>query len=253
MFIRTLFFVLIFSASAQAKTYNDWYEDFLPKAKKAGIEESVVKAALKDITPNQRVIALDKKQPEHKLTLEEYLDKVINQSRINKGRALLRENKKLLNKISETFGVEPEYIIALWGIETSYGNNTGSFEVIPALATMAYEGRRRDLFERELIAAFKIIKEQEMEASELEGSWAGAMGQCQFMPSSYLSYAVDYDNDGKKDIWGTEEDVFASIANYLYTEGWDESEEEKRKTLMHWNRSKYFVAAVMKLAKEIKE
>ena len=143
--------------------------------------------------------------------------------------------------------------MALWGLETAYGKNTGNFNILNSLATLAYEGRRREFFESELISALLIIDQGHIKASDMKGSWAGAMGQCQFMPSSFLAYAVDYDHDGKTNIWTDREDVLASIANYLSTVGWGADEETKRKALMHWNRSTYFVASVFKLAEEIRD
>lgn len=232
--------------------FGDWKQNFRLRAIDAGITPTLVDTALADIYVNERIIALDKKQPEHKLTKEEYLAKVINNVRVQKGKKLLAENRALLDDISKKSGVEPEFIVALWGLETGYGENTGNFSVVNSLATLAYEGRRREFFEKELVAALKIIQEGHITLDDMIGSWAGAMGQCQFMPSSFLSYAVDYDGDAKADIWHNRTDVFASIANYLYTVGWGQSDEAKEKALMNWNRSTYFVASVFKLAGLIK-
>ncbi|MDH3663295.1 MAG: lytic murein transglycosylase, partial [Alphaproteobacteria bacterium] len=143
-------------------------------------------------------------------------------SRVKKGRKLLKEHRTLLNKIAADYKVQPRFIIALWGIETSYGSFLGGHQVIKALATLAYDGRRAALFRRELISALRILDRGDIVLDDMKGSWAGAMGQCQFMPSSFLKYAVDYDGDGKRDIWNTLPDVFASIANYLAKSGWDD-------------------------------
>lgn len=229
-----------------------WLADFKERAVANGIARSTVNRSLKIAEPIERIITLDKKQPEKKLTMEEYMANVISDARIIKGRELYEKNYDLLNTISAQYGVEPEFIVALWGLETGYGKNTGGFNVLSSLATLAYEGRRREFFESELVSALLIIDQGHIEPSEMRGSWAGAMGQCQFMPSSFLAYAVDYDGDGKTDIWSNKQDIFASIANYLRTVGWGASEEQKRQTLMHWNRSTYFVASVFKMAEEIK-
>jgi membrane-bound lytic murein transglycosylase B len=146
----------------------------------------------------------------------------VNQNRIHEGREKLAQHRKLLNKVANTYGVPPQYIVALWGIETSYGKITGGFDILSALATLAYEGRRASFFEKELIAALKILQGGHAGTDRLLGSWAGAMGQCQFMPSSYHRYAVDGDGDGDVDIWNSLPDVFASMANYLKTEGWND-------------------------------
>lgn len=237
---------------AGLQSFDSWKAEFRGRASKAGVSDELLNKVLADIYVNERVISLDKKQPEHKLTKEEYLRNVINDARIQKGKRMLAENRTLLDEISQKSGVEPEFIVALWGLETGYGDNTGGFSVVNSLATLAYEGRRKEFFENELINALLIIDGGHISYEDMIGSWAGAMGQCQFMPTSFLSYAVDYNMDGRADIWGTKEDVFASIANYLRTVGWGADDVTKEKALMHWNRSTYFVASVFMLAEAIK-
>jgi membrane-bound lytic murein transglycosylase B len=166
------------------------------------------------------VIELDRKQPENKKTFAQYRETVVNSARIAQGRELMQAYGRELSAISAKYGVAPQYIVALWGIETNYGGNTGGFKVLPALATLAWEGRRREFFEGELLNALKIIDQGHISAAAMKGSWAGAMGQNQFMPSSFISFAVDENGDGRRDIWGTEADVFASTANYLKKSGW---------------------------------
>lgn len=233
--------------------FKAWLVGFKQRAILSGISKQTLDVSFANVELNERVVTLDKKQPEKsKITKEEYIANVINNARIIKAQKLLDENRDVLNKISARTGVEPQFIIALWGLESGFGANTGKFSIINSLSTLAYEGRRREFFEKELIAALKIIDQGHITADAMIGSWAGAMGQCQFMPSSFLNYAVDYDGDGRKDIWGTKEDVFASIANYLKTEGWGADKATKEKTLMHWNRSTYFVASVFILAESVK-
>ena len=266
MFLRTIAIILLLTSCAAhaspqepelvmdnaQEDFDLWLEDFAERAIDKGISPETVDEALSNVVLSKKAVALDRKQPEKKLTMEEYLDNVINDARIEKGRRLMEENRVLLNDIYAKTGVEPEYIVALWGLESGYGEKQGDFQVINALATLAYEGRRRAFFESELMAALVILEQQKIPSSELRGSWAGAMGQCQFMPSSYLAYAVDYNHDHHIDIWGSKEDVLGSIANYLRTVGWGKSEEQKTKVLMDWNRSTYFVASVFELAEEIK-
>ena len=232
--------------------FRSWLKELRTEAKTRGISEKTLDDALGDITHLDRVIELDRKQPESRLTLEEYLAKVVSDQRINRGRELLAENRALLDEISAKYGVPPEIIVALWGIETSYGNNTGSFSVPEALATLAFDGRRSAYFRGELLSALKIIEEGHIDATSMEGSWAGAMGQCQFMPSSFMNFAVDYDGDGKRDIWNTQADIFASIANYLSRSGWNNDSENNFNVLLKWNRSRYFATAVMQIADGIK-
>lgn len=205
---------------AWAEPFDAWLQSFKAEAAQKGISQTTLNQSLTGIEPIPRVIELDRKQPEGRLTFAEYQKRVINKARINQGRALYQKHRKELNQISGKYGVQPQYIVALWGIETSYGNNTGGFKVIPALATLAHEGRRADFFRAELINALKIIEAGHIHHTKMKGSWAGAMGQNQFMPSSFHAYAVDGNNDGKRDIWTSLPDVFASTANYLSSSGW---------------------------------
>lgn len=253
-------FLTIFVSSAQAeenahnpKPFGLWLMELKQDALKQGISEKTVEGAFASTNPIERVIELDRKQPESTMTLEDYLEKVVTETRIDEGRELAKEHRAMLVDISEKYSVEPEYIVALWGIETNYGNNTGGFSIIDALATLAYDGRRSDYFRGELMNALKIIDAGHIEAIDMDGSWAGAMGQCQFMPSSFLNFAVDQDGDGKRDIWYTHADIFASIANYLKSSGWDGDAENQFNVLLKWNRSRYFATAVQKLADAIKE
>ena len=142
------------------------------------------------------------------------------------------QNKNLLNKVSEVYGVQPRFLLALWGIETSFGQYTGSFNVIRSLTTLSYDQRRREYFTGELINALMIIDQGHTSPENMDGSWAGAMGQCQFMPTSFVNYAVDFDNDGKKDIWNTVPDVLASAANYLSTVGWNDNQTWGREVIV---------------------
>jgi len=148
------------------------------------------------------------------------MDRVAPAARVEKGRQKLEENRALLEKIGREYGVQPRFIVAFWGIETDFGRITGGFPLVQALVTLAFDGRRSAYFRKELINALKIINQGHVTVADMVGSWAGAMGQCQFMPSSFLSFAVDYDGDGRKDIWNTKADVFASAANYLSRSGW---------------------------------
>jgi membrane-bound lytic murein transglycosylase B len=199
------------------------------------------------------VIKLDRKQPETTMTQDEYVAKIVNDARIAEGKEQLEANREVLTAISQQYGVQPSYIVALWGIESNFGRNTGNFMVVHSLATLAFDGRRSDFFRGELINALKILDQDHIEPVDMQGSWAGAMGQCQFMPSSFLRYAVDYDHDGKRDIWNNNSDIFASIANYLKSEGWKGEPEHDFNVLLKWNRSRYFATAVGMLAQNIEK
>jgi membrane-bound lytic murein transglycosylase B len=219
--LSILLFALVLSPNmARASDFQTWLSAFRGKAAEAGISQATINLALTGIQPLPRVIALDKKQPEKKITFAQYKKNVVNAQRIQQGRELMQTHAPALKQVETQYGVAPQYIVALWGIETNFGGNTGGFKVIDSLATLAWEGRRAAFFEGELLKALKIIDEGHISASAMKGSWAGAMGQNQFMPSSFFNFAVDADGDGHKDIWNTKLDVFASTANYLSKSGW---------------------------------
>jgi len=212
--------ILIFAVPSSANNFENWLEKLRVEALEKGISRAVLDEALIGIRPVPRVIELDRRQPEFTLTFEQYRDRVVPRSRIKKGRKKYQENRKLLEEIGRKIGVQPRFIVALWGIETDFGRVTGGFKVVSALATLAHDGRRSSYFRGELLNALQILDEGHIAPKEMKGSWAGAMGQSQFMPSSFLAYAVDYDGDGRRDIWTTRADVFASAANYLAKSGW---------------------------------
>lgn len=191
------------------------------EAKEQGVDPSVVDAALATATFRPTVVKADKNQPEKKITLDDYLRTRVPDWKVTQAVKLYNQHKALLEEISDKYGVQARFIVALWGNESNFGKIQGNFPVFSALASLAYEGRREALFKKQFFAALRIVEEGHAKADDLKGSWAGAMGQSQFMPTSFLTYAVDYDGDGRKDIWGTPADVFASIANFLASEGWD--------------------------------
>lgn len=256
LFFSFLSIVVFSNAVIASDSFEDWLVVFRTQALESGISEKVLDEAFLDMKPIEKVVDLDKKQPEVKLTLDEYLKKTLNPLRIKNGQENLAENKKLLADISKEYSVPANVIVALWGMESNYGSNAGNFNVIHSLATLAYDGRRSEFFRKELLNALKIMQSEKLSVEDFEGSWAGAFGQCQFMPSSFLRYAVDGDSDGKRDIWNDNADIFASIANYIHSEGWNINEGAEEgsnnfKTLLKWNRSRYFATAVVQLANEI--
>ena len=213
--------LMLFSPAAHAdEDFDIWLREFAQEAVDKGLSVPTVEQALSGVRPIEQVLRLDRKQPESTITFDQYRQNVVTPTRVKKGKELYNKNRALLDRISNESGVPPQYIIALWGIETSYGENTGNFNVIPALATLAYDGRRSGYFKGELINALKILDQGHISLAQMKGSWAGAMGQNQFMPSSFLSYSADGDGDGKRDIWNSLPDVFASSARYLNEGGW---------------------------------
>jgi membrane-bound lytic murein transglycosylase B len=217
---------------ARADRFADWLNGVRADARAEGIRPQTVDAALAGVAPLPKVIELDRKQPEVTLSFGEYLDRVLPPARIDRARDKLMQRRPLLDQVAERYGVPPRYIVALWGIESDFGQQTGGFSVIAALATLAYDGRRSAYFRRELIDALRILDRGDITPAAMRGSWAGAMGQSQFMPSAFLRYAVDYDGDGRRDIWSDGPDLFASIANYLARSGWHAGEDWGRAVIL---------------------
>lgn len=218
---------LLFSAGvAVAKddkpSFDVYIEAIKAEAIDKGYSPEIIQSSFANVTFHKRVVRADKSQPENVETLDTYLPKRVPSWKIERARKLYKTHQVLLTKISEKYGVQPRFIVALWGLETNFGKIMGSYNVISALSTMAYEGRREVFFKKQLWAALTILEEGHIKIKNMKGSWAGAMGQNQFMPTSFLSYAVDGDGDGKKDIWGNYADVFSSMANYLKKEGWND-------------------------------
>ncbi|MBO6783540.1 MAG: lytic murein transglycosylase [Alphaproteobacteria bacterium] len=216
---------LTVTTQAQAQTdpkFDAWLDGVRAEAQAKGVSPATLDKALAGVEPIPRIIELDRNQPETTITFSQYLERIVSPTRIRVGRQKLAEHREILEKVGAEFGVQPRFIVALWGIETNFGQFTGGFPVISALATLAYDGRRSQFFRDELMNALQILEEGHIAPEEMKGSWAGAMGQSQFMPSSFLRFAHDYDGDGAKDIWNTQADVFASAANYLKGVGWND-------------------------------
>lgn len=200
--------------------FQQWLRDFRQYAAEQGISEATLSNALDSVRYRERVVELDGYQPEFVRPIWEYLDTAVSSTRINNGLEKLAEHRETAQQMQQRYGVPAEIIVAIWGIESNYGSNFGDFSTLESLATLAYDGRRRDFARGELLAALRIIDQGDIAADEMKGSWAGAMGHTQFIPSSFEAYAVDGDGDGRRDIWGSIPDVMASTANYLDRAGW---------------------------------
>jgi membrane-bound lytic murein transglycosylase B len=206
---------------AGAQDFATWLKEVEAEAVGRGIRAETAHGALSGVQHIDKVIELDRKQPEFTMTFQQYMERVVSTAKVEKGRKMLAENRAVLAEIERRYHVQPKYVVALWGIETDYGRVTGGYSVVAALATLAFDGRRSAYFRGELMDALKIIDDGHIAATAMKGSWAGAMGQCQFMPSSFLRFAEDWDGDGRRDIWTTRPDVLASAANYLLRSGWN--------------------------------
>ncbi len=237
------------ACGAESLTFAEWYEEFRREAVEKGISAQTLDIAFAEQKTLPSVITRDRKQPELRKDFQSYIDNAINVSRIRKAKRLLSENEALLNGIYKKYGVPPAYLIAFWGMETDFGTRKGDYPIISALSTLAYDTRRPDFFRSELFHAVKMVQAGIL-PEKMKGSWAGAFGNFQFMPSTYHAFAVDYDGDGTADLWNSLPDALASAANYLSSEGWNKSIGwgrevflpkrfdwnliEQRKTLQEW-------------------
>jgi membrane-bound lytic murein transglycosylase B len=208
------------AAAGETEGFDEYLAKVRSEAIRNGIAPETVDAAFTGLTRDERVIGYDRKQPEFVQTFDEYLTARVTKFRKQEGGRLLKLHQPLLDEIADIYGVDPEYIVAFWGLETSFGRYQGKYNIIRSLATLGHDQRRSAFFTAELLKALQILDEQHVAPEAFVGAWAGAMGQSQFMPSSFLRFAVDHDGDGRKDIWSNEADVFASIANYLNKAGW---------------------------------
>ncbi len=208
------------AGAEESRTFDEYLAQVRQHATERGIRKATLEQAFVDLTPDPRVIRFDRRQPEFVQTFEEYLTARVSAARISQARTHYREHEQTLDRIAESFGVDPEYLVAFWGLESSFGRYQGKYDIVRSLATLGHDARRSAFFTRELHAALKILDEGHVTRSDFVGGWAGAMGQNQFLPSTFLNYAVDFDRDGRKDIWANRLDIWASIANYLSSHNW---------------------------------
>lgn len=218
-------------AQESALDFAEWLEGLRAEARDRGISEATL-LTIDAIQPLERVLELDNSQPEFVQTFTRYLDLRITPGQILQGQALLRQYGVLLEEVRRRYGVQPHYLVAFWAIESNYGKATGGFSVLEALATLAYDPRRADFFREQLLVALQIIDDGHIQAERMSGSWAGAMGQLQFMPNIFYQYGVDGDADGRIDIWNSLPDIFHSAANFLSESGWRGGERWGREVML---------------------
>lgn len=247
----TVFLCLWTCHDAAAMSFDDWYEEFRRDAVEQGVRVSALDIAFQDVQMLDSVILADRKQPEFRKDLKSYLENAVNNRRISLAKKALKEHRSFLNGLYEKYGVTSNYLIAFWAMETDFGRVKGSYSVFSSLATLAYDTRRPDFFRKELMNALRLV-EKGLPAEKMKGSWAGAMGNFQFMPTTYLAFGIDADGDGCADIFNSIRDAMASAANYLAAEGWRKGERwgrevrlpknfdwsliEKQKTLKEWKK-----------------
>ena len=222
--IICLFTIFNSSISLSNEKFNEWLIEFKGRAINQGVSKDTVDNALKNAKFLERIVALDRKQPEFFEKTYEYLDKRVNEARIRAAKKLLSENSILLQKVNAKFKVNNEILVALWGIETNFGVNKGKVDIISALSTLSFDNRRSEYFEKELIILLKLIDKKIVKYESLYGSWAGAIGNFQFMPSTIQNYALNFDENSDIDLINSFQDSMASAANYLKTIGWNEKD-----------------------------
>ena len=204
--------------------FSIWLKDLRKEALANGITPFTFDEATRGLRPLPEVLKRDRRQPEFTLTLDRYLSRAITDGRVQRARRLMTENADLLSEVQARYGVQARFLVSIWGLESNFGDNTGGFPVIAALVTLAYDQRRAAFFREQLLHALRIVQDGHIAMNEMTGSWAGAMGQVQFMPSTFTNYAQDGNGDGRRDIWHSLPDIFASAANYLAEVGWQGDE-----------------------------
>jgi len=216
---------IILSMSAYASDWQVWLNQVKQEAHDKGIRQSVIDEAFAKVhEPSRTIKNLSKSQPEQRLSYTKYRQSRVDNYRIIMGRKRFKENQKWLNDIAQRYAVDPCFVVSFWGLETSYGGYMGNFPVIQSLSTLAFDSTRKDFFRNELFLALQILNDGHVPLSKFKGEWAGASGHPQFLPSSWLKYAVDEDGDGKKDIWSSKQDALGSIANYMKQNGWKKNQ-----------------------------
>ncbi|WP_118136031.1 lytic murein transglycosylase [Oceanicella sp. SM1341] len=212
-------------AAPRPADFVAWRNGFRSRALSRGIRADVFDTAFAGVGVNERVIELDRYQPEFRRQIWDYLDRAVSDTRVANGRDMASRYASLVSSIESRYGVDGQYVLAIWGLESAYGSSMGSMNVIESLATLAYEGRRQDFAETQLLTALQILQEGDVPASRMTGSWAGAMGHTQFIPTSFEEYAQDWNGDGRRDIWASDpSDALASTANYLARFGWQKGQ-----------------------------
>ena len=236
--------------------FNRWLGEFKQEAVQQGIRASTVNSALNGVTYSKRVIGFDRNQKSFKLSFNQFWQRRVNQAMINRARRYIEQNRGMMSRIEERYGVPAAIPVAVWALETGFGANSGSLPVMQSLATLAYDCRRSDFFTRELLAALKIVDRGDMRASEMRGAWAGEIGQTQFLAERYLNYAVDFDRDGRRDLMRSVPDVLASTANWFSRNGWRRGQPwgpgtANYQVIAKWNRATVYQQTIAKLAEEI--
>ena len=252
------------AASAQAAPcgndssgFGAWLAAFKEEAAGSGVSRAVIERALGGVRYDSRVIGRDRGQGHvFKKSFEDFSARLVTPKRVSRGKALMRRHAALLAKIERQYGVPGAVLVAIWGLETGYGADTGHFPIISAVATLAYDCRRAETFRAELLDALRIVARGDMKPEEMRGDWAGEIGQTQLLPSSYLRYSVDFNGDGTRDLIRDTDDALASTANFLQSKGWKRREgyqegEPNFAVLLEWNKARVYAKTIARLAQAL--
>jgi len=244
-----------FAASCGSGSFQAWLDDFKNEAAAKGISQAAIASGLSGVTLDQGVLSRDRSQRVFSQSFEEFSGRMVP-PRLARGSNLMKQYGSVLARIEQSYGVPGEVLVAIWGLETDYGVNTGKFPTIRSLATLAYDCRRTDTFRAELMDALRIVERGDLTPSEMRGAWAGEIGQTQFMPSSYLKYAVDFDGNGRRDLLHSAPDVLASTANYLAGYGWQRGKDWEPGSanfavIQQWNKSEVYARTIAYFASQL--
>jgi len=255
--------VLLFSTPAISAScgngpagFEAWKQDFIANASRHGLKQRVVARALQNVGYSSKVVRLDRNQKSFKLSFEQFYAKRVNNAMIRRGQKLGKTYARIFRGIERKYGVPAPVILAIWGLETNFGSFSGNMPVLQSLATLAYDCRRSKFFTNELVNALKIVQRRDMTPAEMKGAWAGEIGQTQFLASSYVKYAVDYDRNGRRDLIRSIPDVLASTANYLQKHGWRRGQgwgpgTANYAVLKKWNKASVYVKTISVMATKI--
>lgn len=238
--------------------FEVWKSNFIENAQRYGIKKRVAQNALKGVKYSNKVVRLDRNQKSFKLSFNQFYARRVNNAMINRARKLQNTYKRTFARIEKKFGVPAPVILAIWGLETNFGGYSGKMPVMQSLATLAYDCRRSKFFTNELVDALKIVQRGDMQPSQMRGAWAGEIGQTQFLASSYIKYAIDYDRDGRRDLIRSIPDVLGSTANYLAKKGWRRGQPWGPGTanygvLKKWNKASVYVQTISVMADKIQQ
>ncbi len=243
------------AAPCETGSFDTWLTDFKKEAASKGISAQAINAGLSGVTPDQAVLARDHSQKVFSQSFEEFSGRMVP-PRLARGSNMMKQYGSVLGRIEQTYGVPGEVLVAIWGLETDFGSNTGKFPTIRSLATLAFDCRRADQFRGELMDALRIIERGDLAPSEMRGAWAGEIGQTQFMPSSWIKFAVDFDANGRRDLLHSPPDVLASTANYLASYGWQRGKDFEPggpnfAVLQQWNKSEVYARTIANFATQL--